>query len=132
MLTLYSLILLISFVFLVATFIVKIPFIEKYQLFAQMIAAILVVASSFLIGMKINEQRWEVKVGEYNEQIAELKTKSAEVKTEIVEKVITKREYIKQKGKTVTEYIDREVVKYDQTCKIPSEFVQAHNEAAKK
>lgn len=132
MLTLYSVILLVSFVFLVASFIIEIPFIKNYQLFAQMVAVILVVTSSFLIGMKINEQRWEAKVSEYNEQISKLQTKSAEVKTEIVEKVITKREYIKQKAKTVTEYIDREVVKYDQTCKIPSEFVQAHNEAAKK
>jgi len=28
-------------------------------------------------------------------------------------------------------YVDREIVKYDQTCKIPQEVVHAVNEAAK-
>jgi len=52
------------------------------------------------------------------------------VNTEIKEKVIVKREYYKTRGRDIVEYVDREIVKYDNRCEIPNEFVEAHNKAA--
>ena len=37
---------------------------------------------------------------------------------------------IKEKSDNNIKYIDREVVKYDNTCVLPKEFIKAHNEAA--
>ena len=62
----------------------------------------------------------------------ELEAKSAKTNTEIVTKVITKQQVIKEKGEEVIKYIDREIVKYDNTCKLPKELLEAHNKSAAK
>jgi hypothetical protein len=49
---------------------------------------------------------------------------------------VTKTQVIRTRGETITKYIDREIVKYDEKfakggmCEIPQEFIQAHNSAA--
>ena len=48
-----------------------------------------------------------------------------------MEKVVTKRELVRLQGSEVIKYVDREVVKYDENCKIPEPVVEAHNKAAK-
>ena len=66
-----------------------------------------------------------VKVAE-----AEAEQKAQEANNAINEKVVTKTQVIKQKADIVMQYIDREVVKYDQTCVIPKEFIKAINDSA--
>ena len=63
-------------------------------------------------------------------KLAQSETKSAKVNTQIVTKVLTKTQILHEKGKTITEYVDREVVKHDQDCKLPKEVINAHNMAA--
>ena len=64
---------------------------------------------------------------EYNES----QVKSEKINTEVVTKYITTREIIKQRGEEQIRYIDREIVKYNEICKLPKEVISVHNDAAK-
>ena len=94
-------------------------------------ASILLAALSiYMQGAVANNDSWLKRVSELELKVKEVETASAKTNTEIVEKVVTKTQVVKQKGETVVRYIDREVVKIDDSCKIPPEFVRAHNQAA--
>jgi len=76
-------------------------------------------------------QEWTAKVKEMEEKIAVAEAKSKEVNVKVVEKFIVKQNIIKEKGDEIIKFIDKEIVKYDNTCIIPKEFVEAVNKVAK-
>lgn len=92
---------------------------------------VLLVISLFLTGANWNNNYWLAKVKEVEQQLAVAQAESAKENTKIVEKVVTKRELVRLQGSEVIKYVDREVVKYDENCKIPEPVVEAHNKAAK-
>jgi uncharacterized membrane protein len=123
----------IGIVGLLATFVMKfIPFVYVYKTPIQVVSVILIAIGTYMSGAISNNEKWEAKVKELEIKLASAEVASAKVNTEIVEKVVVKREYYKERGKDVIQYIDREVVKYDERCVIPKEFVEAHNNAATK
>lgn len=87
-------------------------------------------AGLFMSGAIHEKAAWELRVKEMELKMAEVKAQSSEANTKIVEKTITQRQIIKQRGDDIVRYIDREVVKYDQQCVIPKEFIEAHNKSA--
>ena len=89
-----------------------------------------VLVSIYMIGAISNNDAWLAKIKDLEAKVAEATAKSATLNTDIVEKVITKTQVVKQRGEDVIKYVDREVVKYDTTCVIPKEFVLVHNRAA--
>ena len=89
-----------------------------------------VTASIYMIGAISNNDAWLAKIKDLEVKVAEAEAKSATLNTDIVEKVVTKTQVIKQRGEDIVRYVDREVVKYDTTCVIPKEFVLIHNRAA--
>jgi hypothetical protein len=91
---------------------------------------VVVPATIFIFGMLYAHNAWQQAALELQTKIDAAEAKSKETTTVIEEKVITKIEVVKVRGDTITEYIDREVVKYNQDCKIPEAFVSAHNQAA--
>jgi len=72
--------------------------------------------------------RDKVELLEQKVKVAEEKSKVENVK--IVTKYKTRTKVIEKKGKDIVHYIDREIVKHDDSCKIPKEFVEIHNQAA--
>jgi uncharacterized protein YqfA (UPF0365 family) len=103
-----------------------------YKTTVQATCAFFVVFGVYMAGAISNNNEWIARVKELEAKIAQAEAESSKTNTKIVEKVVVKREYYKQKGNDVIQYIDREVVKYDNTCKIPPEFIEAHNKAAVK
>lgn len=92
----------------------------------------LVAVGIYTLGM-LNANNWWVRKAES----MVVKVEAAEVASESVnqaikEKIIIKREYYKQKGQDIIQYIDREVVKQDANCKVGDDFVTAHNRAAQR
>jgi hypothetical protein len=63
-------------------------------------------------------------------RLAEAEKASATANTKIETRVVNKTQYIKTRGADIVKYVDREVVKYDDVCKIPQPFIKAHNDAA--
>lgn len=116
--------------FLVASFVGKIPFINKYNLPIKIAAAFLFVCGVYLQGALAYKQSTDLAVAKLEKKLAEAEAKGAKVNTEIVEKIVKDTQVIHEKGKTVTQYVDREVVKYNNKCELPAEVIKAHNAAA--
>jgi predicted membrane protein len=119
-----------------AFFIKNIPVINQYRIPAQVLGIALLVIGVYWRGGYAVEQEWRERVAEVEAKVAAAEAKSAEENVKIVTKVVTKTQIIKTRGETITKYIDREIVKYDEKfakggqCEIPQEFIKAHNSAA--
>jgi hypothetical protein len=120
----------------VAFFIRRIPVINQYRTPAQVLGIALLVIGVYWRGGYAIEMEWRERVAEVEARVAAAEAKSAEENVKIVTKVVTKTQVIRTRGETITKYIDREIVKYDEKfakggmCEIPQEFIKAHNSAA--
>jgi len=92
----------------------------------------------FMTGAIHDNDTWLQRVSELEKKVLELETKSAEANTKLVQKVIVKKQIVKERGDDIIKYIDREVVKdnevvkYIEHCpKLPNEIVNTLNKAAK-
>ena len=119
-----------------AFFIRRIPVINQYRIPAQVLGIALLVIGVYWRGGYAIEQEWRERVAEVEAKVAAAEAKSAEENVKIVTKVVTKTQVIRTRGETITKYIDREIVKYDEkfapggVCEIPKEFIKAINDAA--
>ena len=111
---------------------IPIPAIYIYRTPIQIVSIAFVVIGTFMSGAIHNDAQWLARVKELEEKIAIVEQKSEVVNTEIVTKIVTKTQYIKQKGEDIIKYVDKEIIKYDNTCVIPQEFVDTINKAAEK
>jgi hypothetical protein len=111
---------------------IPIPAIYIYRTPIQIVSIALVVIGTFMSGAIHNDAQWLARVKELEEKIAIVEQKSEVVNTEIVTKIIVKTQYIKQKGEDIIKYVDKEIIKYDNSCVIPQEFVDTINKAAEK
>lgn len=108
-----------------------IPFISKYKLPIQTISLLLLSLGVYLEGGLAEKAKWELRVKEMEAKVAQAEAKSAVVNTQIVEKVVTQKQIVKEKGDKIIQYIDREVKVFDNTCTVPEIAIKAHNMAAK-
>lgn len=90
-----------------------------------------VVVALYLCGAAANHKAWKDKASALEKQVLELQAKSSDANTKIVTKVLTKQQIVREKSDEIIKYVDREIIKYDQSCILPKEVVQAHNKAAK-
>lgn len=114
----------------IAAFVQHVPFISQYKFPIQIVALILTLGGVYLEGAIGYKQSVAIEVAELRQKLAEAEAESAKTNTEIVERVVRDTQVIRERGRTITEYVDREVVKYDDTCQIPDEVINAHNMAA--
>ena len=83
-----------------------------------------------------NEAKWQDKIAELQKKVNEAEVKSKETNIVIQEKIVTNTKIIKEKGKDIVSYIDREIVKkeeiikYIEQCPVPKEIINLHNQAA--
>lgn len=103
-----------------------------YRSLVQITAVVLIGIGLFMSGAIHNENEWKLKISKLEKDLAEANAKAAVENVKIVEKVVVKKEYYKTKGQDIIQYIDREVVKYNDRCEIPEAFVEAHDKAATK
>jgi hypothetical protein len=119
-----------------AFFIKRIPVINQYRIPAQVLGIALLVIGVYWRGGYAIEMEWRERVAEVEARVAAAEAQSREENVKIVTKVVTKTQVIRTRGETITKYIDREIVKYDEKfakggmCEIPQEFIKAHNSAA--
>ena len=108
---------------------IPIPMIYMYKTPIQLASIVAIVFGTFMTGAIYNNDTWVAKQKELELQYAQSEVKSEKATTEVVTKYITKREVIKQKGEDIVQYIDREIVKYNEICVLPKEVISAHNKA---
>jgi hypothetical protein len=113
-----------------AFFIQAIPFINQYRVPAQILGIALLVLGVYFRGGYSVEQQWRERVAAVEAKLKQAEEQSAQANTKIETRVVKKTEYIKTRGADIVKYVDREVVRYDDACKIPQPFIRAHNDAA--
>ena len=110
-----------------------IPFVKTYQFAIQICSIIVLVFGVYLEGGLADYKEWELKVKEMEAKVAQAEAKSAITNVEIQEKVVEKTKVIREKGRDVIKYIDKEVVKkeevikYIENCPVPKEIIDLHN-----
>jgi len=122
---------------LLATYVMKfIPFVDVYRTPIQAISILAIAIGTYMSGAISNEESWQAKVKELELKVAAAEVQSVKENVKIVEKVVKKTEYITRRGQDIIQYVDREVVKYDDKfkptgeCELPKEFIKAINNAA--
>lgn len=130
-------ILLIGIVGFLGTFLLRfIPFFRTYELPIQIFSILVIAIGVWFEGAMSNQAEWEAKVVEMELKVAEAQAKSEKTNTEIVTQVVEKTKVIHEKGKTIINYVDREVVKdkevikFVENCPIPSVIIRTHNAGA--
>ena len=113
-----------------------IPLVKAYKLAIQVISLIVLVFGVYLEGGLADYKEWELKVKEMEAKVAHAEAQSANKNTEIQEKVVEKTKVIREKGRDIIKYIDKEVVKkeevikYIENCPVPKDIIDLHNQAA--
>jgi uncharacterized membrane protein (DUF106 family) len=112
-----------------------IPFVKTYQFAIQICSIIVLVFGVYLEGGLADYKEWELRVKEMEAKVAQAEAKSANTNVEIQEKIVTKTKVIREKGRDIITYIDKEVIKkeevikYIENCPVPKEFIDLHNQA---
>jgi hypothetical protein len=104
-----------------------IPFKEPIRVLGTLLA----VAGVYFYGSYDTEEAWRGRVAEVEARVAQAEVASKEANDKLIKKSTERVQVIKERGTIVRQYIDREVVRYDDSCKIPDAVVRAHNAAAK-
>ena len=114
----------------------RIPLVSTYRIPLQYGGIVALLLGIWMEGSIANEAKWQAKVKEMEEKVAIAEAKSQEVNVEIVTEVVEKTKVVHERGKTITNYIDREVVKdkevvkFIENCPIPGIIIKTHNAAA--
>jgi hypothetical protein len=121
----------------VAGFFVKfVPFVNTYRTAVQIAGVLLLTTGVYFQGGYSTEMAWRERVREVEAQVAEAEKKSEETNVEVVTKFVTRTQIVREKGRDIVNYIDREVVKnqevirFVENCPIPEVIVNTHNAAA--
>lgn len=126
-----------SVVGLLAAWLLKrITFISQYRYPIQVVSFISLVVSVWFLGAASTNEVWEAKIKDMEEKVRIAEEAANNRNTEIQEKVVEKTKVIREKGKDIIKYIDREIVKkeeivkYIEQCPVPKEIIDIHNQAA--
>jgi hypothetical protein len=111
---------------------IPIPAIYIYKNPIQIVSIAFIVIGTFMSGAIHNEAAWNARVKDMEAKVAEAEQKSQVVNTEIKTKIVTKTQLIKEKGDEIIKFVDKEVIKYDNSCIIPNEVIESINKAAEK
>jgi hypothetical protein len=112
------------------------PAIAGYYRLLQAASVAVFLTGVYLKGGHSTEMRWREEVAEMQKKVDEAQAQAVVTNKKIVEDTGVKVKYIKGRTEYITQYIDKEIVKYDTKflpggeCEIPREFIKAHNDAA--
>jgi hypothetical protein len=112
-----------------------IPLVKTYQFAIQICSIVVLIVGVYLEGGLAENKKWELKVKEMEAKVAQAEAQSANTNIEIQEKIVEKTKVIRERGRDVIKYIDKEVVKkeevvkYIENCPVPKEIIDLHNQA---
>ena len=109
---------------------IPLPLLWQYQLPFKVLGIALLTLGVYFRGGLAVEQQWRERVAAVEARLAKAEKASAEANVQIDSKTQKQTAQIRQRTEYIRQYVDREVVKYDNQCVIPEPFVQAHNRSA--
>jgi hypothetical protein len=113
-----------------------IPGLANYHTLIQVVSVIILAAGLYFKGGYVTEMMWREEVKKVQAELDKAKNKAAEVVVQVEEKVVFRDRVVKERGETLIQYVDREivkkeeVVKYIENCPVPVEIIDIHNQAA--
>lgn len=113
-------------------FLKMIPVVDKYYIPMRIVGFVLFTFGIYFEGGIANEERWVAKVKEIEAKVVVVEAEGKKETVKIQQKIVVQQKVIREKGEDIVRYIDREIVKYDNSCIIPKEIIDTHNKAAKK
>ena len=116
---------------LASMFLKRIPLVDTYYIPIRIVGFVVLAFGIFFEGAIYNNKEWVARVKEMEAKVAAAEVESKKETIKIVQKVVVKKQIVKERGEDIVRYVDREITKYDNTCPIPKEFVKALNDAAK-
>ena len=114
------------------------PALAPWHLLLQIISMVLLVGGVYFKGGYDTEAGWRAKVKEAEAKVEVAEQQAKEANTVLEKKGGEKIKYIRGRTEYITEYVDREVVKYDVKfapggeCELPKEFIKSLNLAAER
>lgn len=117
--------------FVVNRILMAVPVLSRYVNVAQIVSAALLVTGVYLEGGYSTEMQWRERVVEVEAKVAAAEQQAKDANAALDAKSAEKVSAIKEKAVVIKQYIDREVIKYDNTCVIPEPVIKAHNAASK-
>jgi hypothetical protein len=118
-------------IYILSYFTVFIPPLAPAREPIRILGTLIVIAGVFFYGSYDTEMSWREKVAEVEAKVAKAEAASRDANDKLAKKGAGRVQVIRERGTIVRQYIDREVVRYDDSCKIPDVVVKAHNAAAK-
>jgi len=113
-------------------FLKMVPIVDKYYIPMRILGFVLFTFGIYFEGGLANEAQWVAKVKEIEAKVVVVEAESKKETIKIQQKIVVREKVIREKGEDIVRYIDREIVKYDNSCIIPKEVIDSHNKAAKK
>lgn len=110
----------------------RIPIVDKYYIPIRIVGFVLFTFGIYFEGGLANEAQWVAKVKEIEAKVVVVEAESKKETIKIQQKIVVQQKVIREKGEDIVRYIDREIIKYDNSCIIPKEVIDTHNKAAKK
>ena len=113
----------------------RIPFVKQYNLPIKLAGVVALSLGLWMEGGVANEAKWQAKVAELEAKVKLAEEAANNKNVEIQEKVVERTKVVREKGKDIIKYIDREVikkeeiVKYIEQCPVPKEIIDLHNQA---
>lgn len=108
----------------------KFKLMPPYNHLLKFAGAAVVVAGIYILGLLHADRTWSTAAQELRARVEIAESQSAATNEQVNTQVVTKTQVIRERGRDVVAYIDREVVRGDAGCTITSEFITAHNRAA--
>jgi hypothetical protein len=111
------------------------PTIAGYYRIIQAAAVAVLLLGVYLKGGYSAEMQWRERVAELQAQVAKAELESNKVNTVVQEKIVEKTKVVRERGREIVKYVDREVVKkeeiikYIEQCPVPKEIIDLHNAA---
>ena len=121
-----------ALIFLASVFLGFIPLIRQYKIPVRYVGAALLAIGIFFEGAIYNNNAWVARVKEMEAKVALAEEQSKDANAKLEAKTQKTVIQLVEKKRVLKQYIDREIVKYDNSCIIPNEFIEAHNKAAKR
>ena len=111
------------------------PAIAGYYRLIQAVSVSVFLLGVYLKGGYSNEMTWRERVAELEARVAQAEAQSTTANTVVQEKIVEKTKVVREKGRDIIKYVDREVVKkeeiikYIEQCPVPKEIIDLHNAA---
>lgn len=116
-----------------ATYLMKfVPFVYIYRQTIQLVSVGAIIVGTFMSGAIYDNESWNARVKELEAKVAVAEEKAKEATEQIDEKLEADKNQRVEKQIVINKYIEREIIKYNEVCTIPTEFIQVINKATEK